>query len=75
MPFSEPFTLTAVAGAEIAHGRAEPLEASVVARPSFSRAPGEDETSAPTVQAPPVFEPFKLGTMLTDQRSKPAAKR
>ena len=23
----------------------------------------------------PTFEPFKLGTMLTDQRSKPAAKR
>jgi eukaryotic-like serine/threonine-protein kinase len=59
VPFSEPFTLTAVTGAEIAHVRAEPLELSVVARPSFSRALSEEESSAETTEAAPAFEEFK----------------
>lgn len=59
VPFSEPFTLTPVSGAEIAHVRAEPLELSVVARPSFSRALSEEESSAQTTEAAPLFEEFK----------------
>jgi len=59
VPFSEPFTLTAVSGAEIAELRAEPLELSVVARPSFSRALSEEESSAETTEAAPAFEEFK----------------
>ncbi len=46
VPFSEPFRLTAVSGAEIAHLRAEPLEASVVTRPSFSRSLSQEEARA-----------------------------
>ncbi len=59
VPFSEPFTLTPVSGAEIAHVHAEPLEASVVARPSFSRSLSEDEAAAVTTEAPPLFEEYK----------------
>jgi serine/threonine-protein kinase len=59
VPFSEPFRLTAVSGAEIAHVRAERLELSVVARPSFSRALSEEESSAETTETAPVFEEFK----------------
>jgi serine/threonine protein kinase len=59
VPFPEPFTLTAVSGAEIAHVRAEPLELSVVARPSFSRSLSEEESSAATTEAAPLFEEFK----------------
>lgn len=59
VPFSEPFTLTPVSGAEIAELRAEPLELSVVARPSFSRALSEEESSAETTEAAPAFEEFK----------------
>ncbi|WP_224248237.1 serine/threonine protein kinase [Hyalangium gracile] len=59
VPFSESFRLTPVTGAEIADVRAEPLEASVVARPSFSRSLREDEAMAETTEAAPVFEEYK----------------
>jgi serine/threonine protein kinase len=64
VPFSEPFKLAPISGAEIAHVRAERLEVSVVARNPFSPAlsaeesreePGQEETK----EAPPPFEEFK----------------
>lgn len=58
VPFSEPFTLTPISGAEIAHVRAERLEVSVVARSPFSRSLSEEESQADTTEAPPVFEEF-----------------
>ncbi|MFL5350056.1 MAG: serine/threonine protein kinase [Hyalangium sp.] len=59
VPFSEPFSLTPVSGAEIAHVHAEPLEASVVTRIPFSRSLSEDEAAAETTEAPPQFEEYK----------------
>jgi serine/threonine-protein kinase len=59
VPFSEPFTLTAISGAEIANVRAERLEVSVVVRNPFSRSLSEEESQADTTEAPPVFEDFK----------------
>lgn len=60
VPFSEPFKLTPVSGADIAHLRAEALDQSVVIRPTFSRsALTEEEANAPTMEAPPAFEEFK----------------
>ncbi len=59
VPFTEPFPLTPVSGAEIAHLRAEAPEVSVVARPSFSRSLSEEEAIAETQEAAPVFEEYK----------------
>jgi eukaryotic-like serine/threonine-protein kinase len=59
VPFSEPFTLTAVSGAEIAQVRAQPLEVSVVVRSPFSPALSQEETSAETQEAAPVFEEYR----------------
>ncbi|WP_224363073.1 serine/threonine protein kinase [Hyalangium versicolor] len=70
VPFSEPFTLTPVSGAEIANVHAEPLEASVVARPSFSRSLSEDEASAETTEAPPVFEEYKPGDWVAQESTQ-----
>ncbi|WP_225409224.1 serine/threonine-protein kinase [Stigmatella hybrida] len=58
VPFSEPFALTAVSGAEIAHLRAEPLDVSVVVRMPFSPALSEEETEAKTQEAAPAFEAY-----------------
>ncbi|SES89713.1 serine/threonine protein kinase [Stigmatella erecta] len=58
VPFSEPFALTAVSGAEIAHLRAEPLDVSVVVRTPFSPALSEEETEAKTQEAAPAFEAY-----------------
>lgn len=58
VPFSEPFALTAVSGAEIAHLRAEPLDVSVVVRTPFSPALSEAETEAKTQEAAPAFEEY-----------------
>ena len=64
VPFTEPFKLTPISGAEIAQLHAQRLEVSVVARNPFSpaaiaeesrQAPGEEETK----EAPPPFEEFK----------------
>jgi serine/threonine protein kinase len=46
VPFSEPFKLAPISGAEIAHVRAERLEVSVVARNPFSPALSADESRA-----------------------------
>jgi len=60
VPFSEPFKLTPISGAEIAHVRAERLEVSVVARNPFSPAPSVAESmDEETKEAPPPFEEFK----------------
>ncbi|MBN1205041.1 MAG: protein kinase [Myxococcaceae bacterium] len=56
VPFAEPFQLTPVSGAEIAHLRAEPLEASVVTRPSFSRSLSQEEALAVTDELAPRFQ-------------------
>jgi serine/threonine protein kinase len=58
-PFTEPFTLTPISGAEIADLHAEVPEHSVVARPSFSRSLSEEEAIAVTTEAAPVFEEYK----------------
>lgn len=58
-PFTEPFTLSPVSGAEIADLHAEPLEASVVTRMPFSPALREEEAIAETQEAAPVFEEYK----------------
>ncbi|MDY7231459.1 serine/threonine-protein kinase [Hyalangium rubrum] len=57
--FTEPFKLTAVTGAEIAHLHAEIPEVSVVVRPSFSRSVSEEEFAAETQEAAPIFEEYK----------------
>ncbi|MDC0706855.1 protein kinase [Stigmatella sp. ncwal1] len=58
VPFSEPFTLTPVSGAEISHLRAEPLDVSVVVRTPFSPALSEEETFAKTQESAPAFEEY-----------------
>jgi serine/threonine protein kinase len=59
VPFSEPFTLTPISGAEIEDMHAEPLEVSMVARPSFSRSLSQDEAIAETTESAPLFEEYK----------------
>lgn len=60
VPFSEPFELTPISGAEIAQVRAERLEVSVVARNPFSPALSEAESlEEDTAETPPAFEEFK----------------
>jgi serine/threonine-protein kinase len=60
VPSAEPFKLTPISGAEIAHLHAEEFENSVVARPTYSRpALTDEEANAETQEAPPMFEEFK----------------
>lgn len=64
VPFSEPFKLAPISGAEIAQVRAERLEVSVVARNPFSPALSAEESRAEpkeeeTKEAPPPFEEYK----------------
>lgn len=82
VPFSEPFTLTPVSGAEIAHVHAEAPEFSVVARPSFSRSLSEDEAAAVTTEAPPAFDEYKPeawgaqeSTQLNPPKAEPSQER
>jgi serine/threonine-protein kinase len=69
--FSEPFSLTPISGAEIAHLRAEVSEMSVVARPSFSRSLSEEEFAAETQEAVPVFEEYKPEPFAAQEATNP----
>jgi serine/threonine protein kinase len=58
--FTDPFSLSPVSGAEIAHLHAEIPEVSVVVRPSFSRSVSEEEfASAATQEAVPAFLDYR----------------
>lgn len=59
VPFTEPFQLEPVSGAEMEDLHAEEHEASIVQRAPYSRAPTEQEASAETQEAAPGFEEFR----------------
>ncbi|RKG84923.1 serine/threonine protein kinase [Corallococcus sp. CA049B] len=59
VPFTEPFQLEPVSGAEMEDLHAEEHEASIVQRAPYSRAPSEQEASAETQEAAPGFEEFR----------------
>lgn len=60
VPFTEPFKLAPISGAEIAQVRAERLDVSVVVRNPFSPALSAAESmEEETAEAPPPFEEFK----------------
>ncbi|NOK17454.1 serine/threonine-protein kinase [Corallococcus carmarthensis] len=59
VPFADSFRLEPVSGAEMEDLHAEELEASIVQRAPYSRAPTEQEASADTQEAAPGFEAFR----------------
>jgi eukaryotic-like serine/threonine-protein kinase len=59
LPFTEPFTLTPISGAEISQVHAQPLDGSVVARSPFSRSFTEEEVEAISSDMAPVAAEFR----------------